>query len=593
MIQTKPLGVSNLKSNKNYFSLVRNIGLVGIFSSVILAGCASNNDKTAPVLDSGASFVFKNGTIYTVDTNNPHAEAVVVTNENIVFVGSNLEAKKYIGKNTQVVDLNGKLMLPGFHDVHMHPDEIGSALTSYCNLIGVWETNAVETKIKECAIGKKPDEWVMGTGFVLESFNEKNYADMLNTAVGGRPAYLYSQDGHQAWVSTKGLEIIGIDENTPNPSAGEIVRIKGTNTPSGILSESAMFLANNFIPEITREDIKNGRIAALKEANKHGITSIGDAWNLDKDQDDIYSEMEKEGALTARVNLNLFLGKDWDENIEKLKSRKKTGSEMVRANQIKLLIDGVLETGTAALKLPYKGTDKTGDLYFTKEQLNKWVPLLESEGFQLHAHTVGDAAVSQVLDALEVSRTVNGKNNRPHFAHNYLIDSQDYDRLKAADATLDFTMLWRQANESMQYIIKPSISQNQYDRIMPMADVEEQGLVVTGASDWPVSDVNPLASIMVAITGEEHPLFPTLDWSDNQPIMPGKKVSLKTMIEAYTINGAYASKMESFTGSIEANKRADLIVLNQNIFEMPEYEVHNAKVSMTMLNGKIVHGSLK
>jgi hypothetical protein len=199
-----------------------------------------------------------------------------------------------------------------------------------------------------------------------------------------------------------------------------------------------------------------------------------------------------------------------------------------------------------------------------------------------------------VLDALEKARQDNGQaNNRPYFIHCYFIDPADFPRLKAADASVNFTMLWRQEEPSMLELNKPAVDAELYQRMMPIAEAHEFGLKVTGGSDWYVSQIDPLASIATALTGKAVPFYRKDPYEpDSQPVMPGQRPSLDTMIASYTINGAYAARSDHFTGSIEVGKRADLVVLEKNLFEMSAEEIYGTEVVATVLNGRVVFGGL-
>ncbi len=566
---------------KNLYGTVAALTLLSATS-----GCAPKDNSVA---GQRADIVFRNGAVYTVDRDNPWTEAVGVAGSDIVYVGSNDGADKLVDSQTQVVDLKGKMLLPGFHDVHMHPDSI---LPSSCNLIGIDSLEKTLAKIAECAKSKE-GEWLQGSGWWLSDHTDPALPEKLDAVTGDCPTYLVSMDGHQAWINSKAMEIAGVTAESPDPPGGVIFRDK-TGKPTGILSESAMSLPAPFLPPEDPEDLMRGLQMAMRQANRYAITAIEDAWGVSPTKDRVYKEMEENGLLTTRVNLNIRVDENWDEDMDALLARKVEGSEFFRAAQIKIMTDGVMETQTAALKKPYigLGNDK-GILLFTDEQLNRWIPLLEANGFQIHAHTLGDAAVAQILTALEKSREINAKpNNRPYLIHNYLIDSADYPRIKAAEATVNFTMLWRQQDPGMVQLNKPYITEEQYEDLMPMAQVHDSGIIVTGASDWPVSQMNPLASIAVAVTGKAVPYNEGGELYSDQPVMPGKLPSLDAMIEAYTINGAYAAHMESFTGSIEIGKRADVIVLEKNLFEIPAEQIYRTQVLMTMLNGKVVFGGL-
>jgi predicted amidohydrolase YtcJ len=551
--------------------------------ALVAAACVRKDDK--------ATTVFRSGAVYTVDKNMPWAEAVAILDNIIIYVGPDDGVQSYIGPETEVVDLAGKMLMPGFHDVHMHPNS-ASVFVYECNLYGLYTKEELVDRLKECAAQDSDSPWLRGTGWEASTPDspEQLFKEDLDKIAPDRPVYLMDLDGHHAVVNSKALEIVGIDASTEDPAGGIIHRRAG-GEPSGLLIETAAYVPESYAPEVSFEDSLKTLQFAMRKANEYGITTINDAWEP-PERDGVWKHLREQGLLTARVNLSLLVTETWDEDWDALLARKLDGDEMLSAMQVKLLVDGVMENQTAAVKRPYLGTDGNKGLsMFTDEQLNKWIPLFEKHGFQVHAHTIGDAAVDQVLTALEASREINGApNDRPFLIHCYLIDPADYPRIEAAGATVNFTMLWRQYSESIASLVEPYLTEEQFERLMPMADAHDHGLVVTGASDWLVSQMDPLASVAAALTGKAVPYYRDEPYDPAaQPEMPGKKPSLETMLAAYTINGAYASHMESFTGSIEVGKRADLIVLEKNLFEIPAEQIYGTKVLMTMLDGKVVY----
>lgn len=563
--------------------------LLSFIVSVVLvtAACVREDDQGK------ATTVFRKGAVYTVDKNRPWAEAVAVRGNAIVYVGSDHGVQSYIGAETKVVDLAGKMLMPGFHDVHMHPMS-GSVFVYECNLHGLYTKEELMARLKQCAAQDRDSPWLRGAGWSLPSDpDEQLYKEDLDIIAPNRPAYLMDKDWHHAVLNSKALEIVGIDASTKDPVGG-IIHRRANGEPSGLLIETAAYLHEPYLPEVSFEDTVKTFQVAMRKASEYGITSISEAWEM-PELDKAWKYLREQGLLTARVNLSLPVTETWDEDWDALLARRIDGDEMLRAMQVKLVVDGVMENLTAAVKQPYLNTDGNKGLpAFTDEQLNKWIPLFEKHGFQVHAHTIGDAAVDKVLTALETSREINAKpNDRPFLIHCYLIDPADYPRIKAAGATVNFTMLWRQHDDTMESLVRPYLTEEQFARLMPMADAHDYGLIVTGASDWYVSQMDPLASITVAITGKAVPDYRNEPYDPaGQPVMPGKKPSLETMIASYTINGAYASHMEDFTGSIEAGKRADLIVLEKNLFEIPAEQIYGTRVLMTMLDGEVVYGTL-
>ena len=565
--------------------------------ALCLASCDGGEPQNAAVAPMpppstvSADTVLLSGSVYTVDAERSWAQAVAIAGRDIVYVGDDDGAQAFIGPDTTRVDLAGRMLLPGFHDSHMHAEN-GSVFVYECNLHGLSDKEAILAKLGECAAADAESPWVRGAGWI-PGYPEI-YKEDLDGVVSDRPVHLVAADGHHVLVNSRALELLGIDAQTPDPPAG-IIHHHAGGEPSGLLMESAMWLPTPHLPSVPDADRSRVLRKAMEEANRAGITSIVEAWET-PEWDPIWRALRRDDALSTRVTLALLVDENWDEDIDALLARRFEGDEWLRATQIKLLVDGVTENQTAALKDPYLGHEGArGLMFFSQEQLNAWITLFENLDFQVHAHTLGDRAVAAVLDALERSRRLRGQpNNRPSFVHCYLIDPADYPRLRAADATLNFTMLWRQMEPPMVALNAPTLGRERLARLMPMAEAAEYGLVVTGGSDWYVSQIDPLASIAAGLTGKAVPFYRSHAYEpDSQPVMPGRTPSLETLIAAYTINGAYASKTEAFTGSIEVGKRADLVLLDRNLFEIPAEEVYETEVLATLVDGRLVYGELR
>ncbi len=557
----------------------------------LLSGCGAPAPDDTEVPAAAANVAFFNGPIFTANAAQPWADALVVQGDSILFVGEQADAQALIDSAQRRVDLAGKLLLPGFHDVHMHAESAGVFVYS-CNLYGIESKAAFRARLSEC-IARSPDEsWITGEGWPPAEPEKLLLRKELDELLPDRPMWLAALDGHNALVNSKALQLSGINAQTPDPVAGVIDRY-ADGEPSGLLIESAMWLPAEHIPPVSPERRAAALKAAMQEANRYGVTTIVEAWET-PDLDQAWLMLKASDDITTRVNLAFLVDENWDENIDELKRRRTRMSDepLFFANQIKLLTDGVVEVYTAAVKQPYLDRDAhpNGLMYFTDEQLNAWIPMLEGEGFQIHAHTIGDLAMDKVLTALERSREVNSApNNRPMFIHNYLVDPADYARLKAADASANFTMLWRQLDTNMA-VNQQALDAARFERLMPMAELHEQGILVTGGSDFYVSQIDPLASVVAAVTGKAVPYYRTQPYApDSQPVMPGNKPSVDTMIKAYTIYAAQAQGIEALTGSLVPGKRADIVMMDRNFFDGPPEDIYGTEVLMTMLDGRVVY----
>ena len=535
-----------------------------------------------------ADLLFVGGSIFTAT--DARAEAVAVRNGEIVYVGSAAAAQALRGPDTRVVDIDGGLLAPGFIDAHVHPVGVGLGLTIQCDLSGIGERRRILDKIASCAAARQGADWLIGRGWALGAFDESkpSAAELDGELPAGMAGYFTAEDGHNAWASSEALRRAGVDARTPDPAGGHIERLPDGN-PQGTLRERAMALVSAHVPVPSEAEQEAALVAALARFNGYGITTLVDA-GVDAQRVAQYQRIRARDALSARSLLALWVGPDWEEDFALLERLHEDRDPMLRVPQIKLMLDGVMENQTAHLSFAYPGLGHQGTRFFEDEQrLTRWATRFESLGYQLHFHTVGDAAISQGLRVLAASRkTRRAANNRPVFAHDYLVRVDDYAALREAGAFMQLTMLWDQLNDSMVYLNRPYLNDEQYAALMPAERLLEAGIPVIGGSDAPVGQANPLASIQVALTGQGVPYFDGGDMGPQEP-MPGGRAGLADMLRAYTIDAARALAMDSLVGSIEVGKRADLVLLDRDLFSLTPEAVYGTPVRMTLLDGRVVH----
>ena len=537
-----------------------------------------------------ADIVLQNGSIYTVDATRSWAESVAIANGRIIQVGAEEDMQGLIGPSTQVVDLDGRMVLPGLQDVHIHP--IGGGIeASACNLNGLTTidqyVDAIATYARE-----NPDEvWITGGGWLMSAFGPGANASrkLLDEIVPDRPVFLTSTDGHSAWVNSKALEIAGITAATEDPEDGIIDREPETGEPLGSLQEGAIYLVRRHAPAIDLETRTSGLQYSIDMLNDYGITSIQDA-NVDEEDLKAYRALDERGELSLRV-----VGSQWwsraggTEQIEGFKAlRDQYSKGRVRATTVKIMQDGVMENYTAAMLEPYLGQGgKRGIPMVEPQALKAAVAALDAEDFQVHFHAIGDAAIRQSLDAVEEALAQNGnRGNRHHISHLELIDPDDIPRFRELGVVANFQPLWAFADEYITELTVPFIGPDRSQWLYPIASVHRSGGMIAFGSDWSVSTANPFDQMETAITrmgsgGET-----------TEPFLPEQRIDLPLAIAAFTIHAAYVNKHEHETGSIEAGKYADLIVLDRNLFAIEPTEISDTQVLLTMVEGQIVHGDL-
>ncbi len=553
--------------------------------AALLLGVFPPGAGTAPAASPApADLVFRHGAVYTVDAARSWAEAVAVSRGRIVFVGTDASAAAWIGPSTRVVDLTGRMLLPAFHDSHVHPVSGGMEALE-CDLHGLRSAEDVLAAIRAYAASHPVAEWIRGGGWELPNFPDGNPSKtLLDGVVPDRPALLDSGDGHSAWANSKALSIAGVTRSTPDPPHGRIER-DASGEPTGTLREEAVDLVASHLPRRTAKDHEEGLRKGLQIANGFGLTSLEEA-SASKADLEAYAALDAAGALTARVSASITVDTDKGvADLPRLKElRARYRGRRFHADGAKIFADGVIETRTAAVLEPYVGfgTDR-GKTNLEPADFRALATALDREGFQIHVHAIGDRAVRDALDAIEAAQKANGvRDARHHIAHLELVDPADIPRFRRLGVLANFQPFWANGDAYITEMTEPELGPERSQWIYPIASVAAAGGVTVFGSDWSVSSMNPLDGIEVAITHRE-PADPGPPW------LPKERIDLPTAIGGYTIRGAYVDFTEKETGSIEVGKAADLIVLDHDLFEIPASEIHNTKVLWTLLDGKEVY----
>jgi hypothetical protein len=545
-----------------------------------LAACAGNDGPARRSAD-----LVLQGAVYTMDGARSWADAVAIGGGTILYVGSRGDVEPWVGPSTQVLDLGDKMVLPGFHDSHVHPVSGGVEL-GLCDLNGLDTQQEILDAVARYATGHPDRAWVAGGGWDLPIFPGGNPSkDLLDRVVPDRPAYLSAADGHSAWVNSRALEIAGIDRNTKDPPPDGRIEKDAAGEPSGTLRESAMALVSKHLPPTSAEDHQEGLRRALEMANRFGITSLQEA-SAGDEVIRAYAELARRGELSARVVASLYVDPEKGESQvpELVRKRDQFRGERLRPTAVKIFADGVIESRTAAVLEPYLDRPgERGKANLEPAAFDRLVTRLDQEGFQVHIHAIGDRGVRLSLDAIEAAQRANGRRGaRHHIAHLELVDPGDIPRFARLGVVANFQPLWAYADKYITELTEPALGPARSRWLYPLASVVKTGAVVAAGSDWSVSSMNPLDAIQVALTRRG------IEDTEGVPWIPEERVDLPTMLAAYTIKGAYLNHQEKLTGSIEVGKAADLIVLDRNLFETPPQEIHRVKVLLTLLEGKEV-----
>jgi predicted amidohydrolase YtcJ len=542
-----------------------------------------------------ADRVFHNGKIYTVDERRSWAEAVAITAGRITYVGDSTGAANHTGEKTELIDLDGQMMLPGFFDCHVHL-ATGGLQELECNLAGTRGRDEALTAVRDYVAGLDPetDGWIRGSGWDIGHITSPR-KEWLDEIEPDRPIYLNCADGHSAWVNSKALELAGITDDTPNPLHGEIHRAPKTGEATGRLQDYATSLVKMVMPEPSPADRTARLEAGIRLAHRFGITSIIEP-GLDGHMLEPYLALADRGELNIRLRaamspINWQPGSFRDEIHDFVEQRHHHRRDLIDVDSVKMYVDGVVEYGSAALLEPYVRDDfnEKSEPFYPQEQFNEYVTWLDSRGIQVHTHAIGDRGVRMVLNAYQAAREANGDtDNRHHICHLQMIDPSDVPRFAELNVMATFQPFW--AYESAHLPLYRAVLGEERARRTHylLGSVQRAGGRLVGGSDWFVTSMNPLDAISVGVRRMD----PELADGAAPVLNPSERVDLATMIAAYTINGAYANHREADLGSIEAGKLADLVVLDRNLFEVPATEIAEAKVQLTLFEGEPVYGSL-
>jgi len=544
------------------------LGLIGGYTQAF-----AGTDKTR---------VLVNAKIYTVDTRRSWAQAMAINPAGVIVgVGTRAEVLAGTGDNIDIVDLEGRMILPGFQDVHLHALEAG-VNASMCEF-GADETLPdYQWLLRQCIRQNKTSAWIVGSGVNIARLLEKsaNPVSVLDAVTKDRPVLILDDLGHGAWANSVALKMVGYDRLQANPAGGTVLRNAKTGKPNGVVLENAQQKLRNaaFPPsDANLSKAYKGLMKTQKILAANGITSISDAggfWLQGHDQVWVRAAERKE--LTVRASNALYVYPDlpFDRQLRQLIQRFSNNKDsLLRFNQVKIYVDGILSQATAALYEPYAGRlglDKgkdTGFLYFAPELLDKYTRTLTAAGFQLHFHVTGDRATGLALDAIAVA----AKGTGPHrISHLYMIDKRDRPRFKKLNVVADF-QIPKSATDNAYLTYMQSLIGARANQLLPIGSLLAEGSNITLSSDWDADELSPLKKLVSVLTRRRQ----------NVP-------DLATAIEMMTINPARLMRQEDTTGSIEVGKYADIVILDRNLFDMRPEQIGKAKVQATLLQGEAV-----
>ena len=527
-------------------------------------------------------WLYLNGQIYTVNPSQEWAEAMLVEDGVIRAIGTNEAVRDEASDNAQTVDLGNNMVMPGIHDVHLHPLEAASDNFQFTLNEDEVDPENYIADIQRAVRENQQSEWILGWGFDIYTLLSatRQPIEILDEITSSVPIAIMELTSHAVWVNSRALELAGIDANSPNPTGGIIMK-DNSGSPNGILMDNAGNLVIDLviasIPNSEENDYDGLVNFALPELAQNGITSICDARTYWKRNHHLtWQRAEADGNLTVRANLGLWLypTDDDDSQISTIQSLYSHDDErLLKINQVKLYADGIVINTTSAMEEDYLvdlfGLETNNGLnYVTQNRIAKYIRSLEPVGFDFHIHAIGNRGVNEALNAIEESGSGNGRHRLTHVE--YVLPS-DYPRFSQLNVTADaqvagdFTqpINWGETNELVGSALNMAN--------IPIKSLQEANARVTLSSDWDVSALNPFIGLQNAVTRSPQAL------------------SLEEAISAYTINGAYVMRQEDKVGTLEVGKEADFIVLSQHLFNIQEDEINQTQVLATYLRGELIY----
>lgn len=551
-----------------------------------------------------ADVAFVSGAVYRVNAARSWAQAVAVSGDTILAVGSDADVRPFIGAGTTVIDLRGRMLVPGFQDAHVHAS--GGGLDRLrCDLTQVHGRAEYLRHVAAYASSHPGEEWITGAGWHMDAFpGGIPTAAALDEVTGDRPAFLINRDHHGGWANSAALRRAGVDAGTPDPPDGRIER-DSEGRPVGALQEGAMRLVESVIPAPTLRQRIAGVLEGQRYLHELGITAwqeaiVGDYPGV-PDCYEAYQQVASDGRLTGRVVGALWWDRtrgedELEDQIAELAGRRAAATHgSFSAGTVKIMQDGVCENFTAALQADYLGgaapaSHSAGLSYLEPALLRRVIVRLDGLGFQVHVHAIGDRAVRDALDAFAAARSANGPNDlRHHIAHLQVVHPDDLARFRQLDITANAQTLWACYDRQMTELTLPFLGPERSARQYPFGSLARGGASLAIGSDWPVSSPNPLWLLHVAVNRmAPWDIAADPEPRSREPFLPAERLDLPTALAAATAGSARVNHFDD-TGTIQAGYRADLTVLDRNLFDYPAGEIGIAQVDLTMAGGRIVY----
>jgi hypothetical protein len=540
--------------------------------------------QPSPVVET----ILVHGKVYTLDAQHPWAQAVAIRGGKVVTVGDDAQIEKLRGSGTKVIDAAGHLVLPGFVDCHIHFLD-GSLSLGRVNLEGAKDAADIQQRLRDYAAKHPGKDWILGRGwnyamFGSEALPHKKY---LDDVFPDRPVFLEGYDGHTYWANSKALALAGITKDTADPANGVIVRDPQTGEATGALKESAQALVGRVVPKPSREENLAALRAGMKWANEHGLTRVHSAGG-DFEYLDLFDELRRNGQESLRFYIAYFLNpptlRQLDVDAIEV-ARKKFHDEWIDTNVVKMMVDGVVESHTAAMLEPYSDDPSTkGKLFWEPANYGAAVAELDKRGLQLFTHAIGDYGVRTALDAYGHAEQANHTSDRrPRIEHIETVTAADIPRFGKLGVIASMQPLHSYPDADTLDVWARNAGADRASRAWAWKSIANAGGHLAFGSDWPVVTLNPWEGMQTAVTRQ------TTEGKPGAGFGPEQRLSVEETVRGYTLGAAYAGRREKTEGSIEPGKLADLIIVSQNIFEVDPHRLAETKVLATMVGGRVVY----
>jgi len=520
-----------------------------------------------------ADLALVGGKVLTMNPSQPFAEAIAIKNDTIVKVGTNEAVSKWIGKNTKIINLNGKAVVPGFIDTHIHVADFGRFLT-WVDLRDVKSIKEIQSSLIERAQKTAKGKWIIGRGWNQNRFAEKRLPTRydLDLVSLDNPVTLYHQSEQMCVVNSRALELAGVTKQISAPPDGGIDKDAKTGEPTGILRDADTNLVWNMIPAPSGEELVEAAGLACEKIVEAGVTSVH--WMVSSSVEiSIIQRLRMENKLPLRVYviipINLF------DNMTVLSLRKSLEDDTVRVGGVEIFADGYLAARTAALLQSYSDCpDSSGRLLYTQEEMNTSAVKVHKANLQLVIHAMGDKAVDSALTTIEeTSKEAPEKETRNRIEQAAVLNGRLIERMKKHKVIVSVQPRVIDSEFSVWSAVK-HLGAERSRWLFPLKKLLEADIRVCGGSDCPMEPLSPLLGIQSAVTRE---------------FLPEERITVDKALRLYTIDAAYASFEENNKGSIEENKLADLTVISQNPHDVAPNEMGGINVEMTIIGGRVVY----